>query len=117
MGQLVHNPQVVEDLRTRGVNIVDQLDETISTRNIMITAHGAPESMHETAREMGFNVTDARCPLVLRAHTAIAGFVREGLHPLVIGQAPHVEATGIPGDPADYTTLDLRPSRWISSHR
>ena len=31
----------VEDLRARGVNIVDELDETITTPNVMITAHGA----------------------------------------------------------------------------
>ena len=105
VGQLVHNPQVVEDLRIRGVNIVDKLDETISTANVMITAHGAPESLHETAREMGYNVIDASCPLVLRVHKAIAGFVREGFHPVVIGQASHVEVKGIIGDLQDYTII------------
>ena len=105
IGQLVHNPQVVEDLRIRGVNIVDKLDETISTANVMITAHGAPESLHETARKMGYNVLDASCPLVLRVHKAIAGFVREGFHPVVIGQASHVEVKGIIGDLQDYTII------------
>ena len=105
IGQLVHNPQVVEDLRTRGVNIVDQLDENISTPNVMITAHGAPESLHETARQMGYNVIDASCPLVLRVHKAIAGFVREGFHPVVVGQASHVEVKGIIGDLQDYTII------------
>tara|TARA_B100000470_G_C19782516_1_gene388318 strand:- start:1048 stop:1938 length:891 start_codon:yes stop_codon:yes gene_type:complete len=105
VGQLVHNPQVVEDLRIRGVNIVDKLDENISTPNVMITAHGAPESLHETARQMGYNVIDASCPLVLRVHKAIAGFVREGFHPVVIGQASHVEVKGIIGDLQDYTII------------
>ena len=105
IGQLVHNPQVVEDLRTRGVNIVDQLDDSISTPNVMITAHGAPESMHADARAMGYNVIDASCPLVLRVHKAIAGFVREGFHPVVIGQASHVEVKGIVGDLDDYTVI------------
>jgi len=105
VGQLVHNPQVVEDLRIRGVNIVDKLDENISTPNVMITAHGAPESMHENARKMGYHVIDASCPLVLRVHKAIAGFVREGFHPVVIGQASHVEVKGIIGDLQDYTII------------
>ena len=105
VGQLVHNPQVVEDLRIRGVNIVEKLDENISTPNVMITAHGAPESMHENARRMGYNVIDASCPLVLRVHKAIAGFVREGFHPVVIGQASHVEVKGITGDLDDYTII------------
>ncbi|MEC7921954.1 MAG: 4-hydroxy-3-methylbut-2-enyl diphosphate reductase [Planctomycetota bacterium] len=105
IGQLVHNPQVVEDLRIRGVHIVDKLDENISTANVMITAHGAPDSMHENARKMGYNVIDASCPLVLRVHKAIAGFVREGFHPVVIGQASHVEVKGITGDLDDYTII------------
>ena len=105
IGQLVHNPQVVEDLRIRGVHIVDKLDDTITTANVMITAHGAPDSMHETARKMGYNVIDASCPLVLRVHKAIAGFVREGFHPVVIGQASHVEVKGITGDLNDYTII------------
>ena len=105
VGQLVHNPQVVEDLRIRGVNIVDKLDENISTPNVMITAHGAPESMHANARRMGYHVIDASCPLVLRVHKAIAGFVREGFHPVVIGQASHVEVKGIIGDLQDYTII------------
>ena len=105
IGQLVHNPQVVEDLRIRGVHIVDKLDDTITTANVMITAHGAPDSMHETARKMGYNVIDASCPLVLRVHKAIAGFVREGFHPVVIGQASHVEVKGITGDLDDYTII------------
>tara|TARA_B100000809_G_scaffold261148_1_gene309475 strand:+ start:166 stop:1056 length:891 start_codon:yes stop_codon:yes gene_type:complete len=105
IGQLVHNPQVVEDLRIRGVHIVDKLDDTITTANVMITAHGAPDSMHEDARKMGYNVIDASCPLVLRVHKAIAGFVREGFHPVVIGQASHVEVKGITGDLDDYTII------------
>ena len=54
---------------------------------------------------MGYNVIDASCPLVLRVHKAIAGFVREGFHPVVIGQASHVEVKGIIGDLQDYTII------------
>jgi 4-hydroxy-3-methylbut-2-enyl diphosphate reductase len=105
IGQLVHNPQVVEDLRRNGVNIVDKLDDSIETPNVMITAHGAPQSMHEWARKIGYKVIDASCPLVLRVHKAVAEFVREGYHPVVIGQASHVEVKGIVGDLEDYTVI------------
>ena len=104
-GKIVHNPQVVEDLRQHGVNIVDAIDADVRTRNVMITAHGAPQSMHEKARERGFNVIDASCPLVLRVHKAIAQFVRDGYHPVVIGQETHVEVKGIVGDLEEYTVI------------
>ncbi len=105
IGQLVHNPQVVEALRENGVNIVDKLDESIQSETVMITAHGAAQSVHDRAREMGYRVIDASCPLVLRVHTAVARYVREGYHPVVIGQATHVEVKGIVGDLGDYTVI------------
>jgi 4-hydroxy-3-methylbut-2-enyl diphosphate reductase len=105
IGQLVHNPQTVERLRQHGVNIVDKLDPSIPTNNVMITAHGAPGSMHKRAEAMGYRVIDASCPLVLRVHKAVAEFVRAGYHIVVIGQADHVEVKGIVGDLQEYTVI------------
>jgi 4-hydroxy-3-methylbut-2-enyl diphosphate reductase len=106
IGQLVHNPQTVERLRQNGVHIVDRLDpETIHTKNVMITAHGAPGSLCKKAEGHGYTVIDASCPLVLRVHRAGAELVKAGYHPVVIGQAEHVEVKGIVGDLADYTVI------------
>jgi 4-hydroxy-3-methylbut-2-enyl diphosphate reductase len=106
VGQLVHNPQTVERLRQNGVQIVDKLLESdIKTQNVMITAHGAPESLRNRAEDMGYRVIDASCPLVLRVHKAVAELVRAGYHPVVIGQAEHVEVKGIVGDLKEYTVI------------
>jgi 4-hydroxy-3-methylbut-2-enyl diphosphate reductase len=105
IGQLVHNPQTVERLRMNGVQIVDRLDSVVDTKNVMITAHGAPESLRRRAETVGFNVIDASCPLVLRVHKAVAELVSQGYHPVVIGQAEHVEVKGIVGDLKDYTVI------------
>ncbi len=105
IGQLVHNPQTVDRLRKNGVRLVDNLERDIPTRNVMITAHGAAESVRERAMEMGHRVIDASCPLVLRVHKSIAEFVRNGFHPVVVGQSTHVEVRGIVGDLVDYTVL------------
>lgn len=113
IGQLVHNPQTVERLRQNGVKIVDQLAPgDILTRNVMITAHGAPESLRTRAESMGHRVIDASCPLVLRVHKAVAELVRAGFHPVVIGQAEHVEVKGIVGDLKEYTVI--RDEREVS---
>lgn len=117
IGQLVHNPQTVSTLRNKGVRIVDNLAAGIDTRNVMITAHGAPESLREQAEERGFRVIDASCPLVLRVHKAIAQFVRDGFHPVVIGQVQHVEVKGIVGDLKDYTVIrELSEIHKLANH-
>ncbi len=109
IGQLVHNPQTVERLRKNGVELLDSIDEldpaNVKTRNVMITAHGAAGSIRTRAEAAGFRVIDASCPLVLRVHKAIAGYVRRGYHPVVIGQDTHVEVRGIVGDLEDYTVI------------
>ena len=105
IGELVHNPQTVQELRDHGVNIVNLLAPAIASPNVMITAHGAPESIKRRAEELGFQVSDATCPLVHKVHKAVAEFVSEEYHPVVIGQANHVEVKGIVGDLRDYTIL------------
>lgn len=109
IGQLVHNPQTVERLKENGVDLVNGIDEldpaNIRTRNVMITAHGAAESVRLRAEASGFTVIDASCPLVLRVHRSVASYVHRGYHPVVIGQDTHVEVRGIVGDLEDYTVI------------
>ncbi|MGE4602461.1 MAG: 4-hydroxy-3-methylbut-2-enyl diphosphate reductase [Planctomycetota bacterium] len=105
VGQLVHNPQTVAQLRQNGVQMVDSVAQEITTSNVMITAHGASENLKEELRERGHIVYDASCPLVLRVHKAIRRLVEEGWHPVVIGQSDHVEVRGIVGDLDDFTVV------------
>ncbi len=99
LGQLVHNPEVGRHLRALGVSEGD-LDDTASagTSDVVITAHGASEVKRREWAGAGFRVTDTTCPLVRKAHDALATLVTEGYFPVVIGQAGHVEVRGLMGD-------------------
>jgi len=110
VGDLIHNPQLIERLKEAGVRMVHSLDESIRTRHVMITAHGASESVKRRAGAMGFAVHDATCPLVTRVHRAVADLVRDGYYPVVIGQADHVEVKGIVGDLAGYSIIGDPPT-------
>ena len=105
IGQLVHNPQVVQELRENGVEIVDSVEAQISTPNVMITAHGAAKSVQERALERGFKVFDASCPLVMKVHRSVGKLVDEGFFPVVIGQETHVEVRGIITDLKEYAVV------------
>lgn len=108
LGQLVHNPQVVEKLKNNGVAMVSGLEEIdkIKTKFVMITAHGAADIVKTTLKEKGFTVFDASCPLVIRVHKAIKKLVEEGYFPVVIGQGTHVEVKGITGDLKEFYTVE-----------
>jgi 4-hydroxy-3-methylbut-2-enyl diphosphate reductase len=99
LGQLVHNPVVQGHLTTLGVR-EGRLDDPAgaSTGRVMITAHGASDRDREAWRAAGYAVTDTTCPLVRRAHDALASLVAQGCHPVVIGQPGHVEVRGLTGD-------------------
>lgn len=105
VGQLVHNPQTVQKLKDHGVQMVDSLEDEISSNNVMITAHGTAGSVKTELEARGYNVFDASCPLVLRVHTAVRRLVDEGWHPVVFGQRHHVEVRGIVGDLEEFTVI------------
>ncbi|MEO6033967.1 MAG: 4-hydroxy-3-methylbut-2-enyl diphosphate reductase [Verrucomicrobiota bacterium] len=96
-GELVHNETVLEDLRARGVAIETQLRK-VTTKTVMISAHGASGASIERVRQRGHNVIEATCPLVHHAHRSLKKLVGEGYHPLVIGKREHVEVRGLTED-------------------
>lgn len=105
VGQLVHNPQVVEELKANGVTLVDSPDADITTPNVMITAHGAARSVKDQLEARGLTVFDASCPLVMKVHNRVAALVEQGYFPVVVGQRNHVEVRGIVGDLEEYDVL------------
>ena len=117
LGDLVHNPTVTADLRARGVAIAHDLAE-VRTKTVMVTAHGASERLLTKTRSLGFDVVEATCPLVHVAHKAVRALVRDGYHPVIVGQRGHVEVRGLTEDldefdvvldEADVRALSARP--------
>jgi 4-hydroxy-3-methylbut-2-enyl diphosphate reductase len=104
LGDLVHNENVLQQLRSKGVNIQHQAAD-ISTPNVMITAHGASERALGRLRERGLNVLEATCPLVHYAHRAVARLVAEGFHPVIIGKRDHVEVRGLTEDLQEFDVV------------
>lgn len=99
LGQLVHNPLVDQHLQTLGVTQGQLSDDPVSTtRQVVITAHGAADRQREALKKGGYAVTDTTCPLVRKAHDMLKLLVEEGFFPIVVGQASHVEVRGLTGD-------------------
>jgi 4-hydroxy-3-methylbut-2-en-1-yl diphosphate reductase len=118
LGQLVHNEVVREGLAARGALEGDLRAATAPTRRVVITAHGAADADRERWRAAGHLVADTTCPLVRRAHEALAALVAGGCAPVVIGRKDHVEVLGLTGDfpgttvvagPADLAALPEAP--------
>jgi len=97
LGELVHNPAVLNELRARGIAIEADVAH-VTTHAVMVTAHGASERSLAATRARGLHVVEATCPLVRVAHRAIHALIRDGYHPIIIGQRGHVEVRGLTED-------------------
>jgi 4-hydroxy-3-methylbut-2-enyl diphosphate reductase len=104
LGDLVHNPDVVARMDAAGAVRADRGDE-VETKAVLLTAHGTADRVKLELRQQGLQVHDATCPLLTRAHLALRKLVAEGRHPVVIGQAKHVEVRGLVGDLDEYTII------------
>jgi len=98
LGELVHNERVREKMQTLGVREGDLFGPRATTREVLVTAHGASDQEKDRWRKMGYALQDSTCPLVGKAHSALASLVAEGHFPVVIGRKGHIEVKGLTGD-------------------
>ena len=100
--EIVHNRDVVERLRARGVVFVDELSEVPNGALAVFSAHGVAPEVRKRAMERQLRVVDATCPLVTKVHVEAMRFARDGYFVLLVGHAGHDEVTGtlgqIPGN-------------------
>lgn len=94
LGPLIHNPQAVESLIERGVQVAASLD-AVEDGTLIIRSHGVAPDIIETARKRGLTVVDATCPHVSKAQEAAQKLAESGYLVVLVGEADHPEVTGI----------------------
>jgi 4-hydroxy-3-methylbut-2-enyl diphosphate reductase len=95
VGPIVHNPQVVEELRAKGVRL-DKKPEDASSP-VAITAHGVGPQVLEEVRATGAEVIDGTCPIVTRSQRWARKMADSGFTVLVFGDPEHREVKGVLG--------------------
>jgi len=96
--EIIHNHQVVADLRNRGAVFVETLDEVPTGSPLVFSAHGVPPSDWQLAKQRGLKVIDATCPLVTKVHLEAIRYAKRGYHVLYIGHRGHPEPIGTLGE-------------------
>jgi 4-hydroxy-3-methylbut-2-enyl diphosphate reductase len=95
--EIVHNRHVVESLRAKGANFVDELDEVPAGGITIFSAHGVAQSVEKAAAERGLPVIDATCPLVSKVHIEGRRYAAQDRTVILIGHAGHPEVEGTMG--------------------
>ncbi len=99
LGELIHNPIVVQDLEDRGVRLAHTVNDA-ATGTLVIRAHGVAPHVTAEAQRAGLTVVDATCPFVKRVHDAVDELVADGYQVLILGEPGHPEVEGIKGHAA-----------------
>ncbi len=96
LGPLIHNPQAVEALHARGIEVAACLEDA-EDGTLVIRTHGVRPEIIEAARDKGLDVVDATCPFVSAAHQCAARLASDGYFVVIVGEPDHPEVEGILG--------------------
>ncbi len=96
-GPLIHNKLVTDDLESKGVSILNNLDEATENDVLIVRSHGEGKTFWDEVKNRNLNVIDATCPFVSKIHTLVSDAAKEGYQVVIVGDKDHPEVKGIKG--------------------
>ena len=98
-GPLIHNEEVVKELKQKGVEVIDSVEELkeIKEGSVIIRSHGVSREIYHILEERGVECIDATCPFVKRIHKIVEKESEQGKKIIIIGNDGHPEVEGIKG--------------------
>lgn len=94
LGPIIHNQQLVEDLKSKGVNDISSPDACADGYKIVIRTHGIEKETLSDISNRGLEYIDATCPFVLKIHRIVSD-AEQGTVTLIAGDSNHPEVKGI----------------------
>ena len=97
LGELIHNADVVNELASRGLRLIESPSEAHAGEKVLIRAHGIARSVQQELERSGAEIVDATCPKVKHIHNIVSEATAEGRFVIIIGMRRHPEVEGICG--------------------
>lgn len=94
LGQLVHNPVVVEKLEKKGMKVVENILDVPDEANLITRAHGISKEIYNKIEEKRIKLIDLTCPKVLEIHKKVEEYAKKGYYIILIGEKNHPETIG-----------------------
>lgn len=96
LGELIHNPQVIDKLRQRGIPPISTVEEAAG-RLVMIRSHGVSPDVLRELQNAGCEVLDLTCPFVAKLHRIVDEGSADGTPVILVGEKDHPEVRGTSG--------------------
>ncbi len=94
LGDIVHNPLVVERLVSKGLKVVEDI-KSLENSPFIIRSHGLPPDLKRKVREKTPHIYDATCPHVGKVQDLIKNLSKEGYFIIIVGDKHHPEVKGL----------------------
>jgi len=94
LGPIIHNPSVVEDLSSRGLEVISDIKRAKDSC-LIIRSHGISPRLKEEANNLSIDMLDATCPFVKRSHTIVTKLKKENYKIVIIGEKNHPEVKAL----------------------
>ena len=110
LGPIIHNEEVVKDMKKRGVEAVKIEDlASLPRGTVIIRSHGVSREIFNFVKRSGHRVVDATCPFVKKIHAIVSVQSGKGKTVVIIGNPEHPEVVGIRcwGDENTYAVENI----------
>lgn len=97
LGPIIHNTQVVDSLKEKGVTAIESLGELSDGVTLAIRTHGVGKEVYDEIEKCGYEYVDLTCPFVKKIHKIVAENYENGYKIVIIGDESHPEVKGING--------------------
>ncbi|MDD5344341.1 MAG: 4-hydroxy-3-methylbut-2-enyl diphosphate reductase [Smithella sp.] len=106
-GPLIHNPQTIELLKSRGVKPIENIEEIKNKENaiLIIRAHGIAPAERRKIKESGIKIIDATCPKVGYVQSIIKKHAALDYMVVIVGDKEHPEVDGLLGYAGDHGVI------------
>jgi (E)-4-hydroxy-3-methyl-but-2-enyl pyrophosphate reductase len=94
LGPLLHNPQMVETLKEKGIEAVDNVFDIVQGI-VAFRSHGIKKDEEDYIREKGLEFIDTTCPFVKRVRKHALALRSSGYKVVIAGDASHPEVKSV----------------------
>lgn len=91
IGQIIHNRGVIEDLKSKGLILVENEEQIEPGSVFIVRSHGMSPDFIKKIKAKGVKIVDTACPFVKRAQSKAKMLSGRGYHLVIIGNSKHPE--------------------------
>jgi len=94
LGDLIHNPKVMEDLKKKGLKVIQDINQ-VEEGTVFTRAHGVDYKIVEEGKKKGLKIVETTCPYVLKVQKIARALAKKSYQIIMVGSVDHPEVKAV----------------------